>query len=268
MIRLWTDPLMACSLGWQRGDFIPVPSNMHLSTEAGKQVWAVIKALQTAGVTLEAACRMAGANPWSSSTFVTNVLRFFKENVTNANMRRMAWQALRNAGPEAAKAAARLGFAEAAAVASSSSVIPILIVLAILGGGAYMYSNWGKPSSDPIKAGPRGANDGRKGGPATYTPAPTARGDKYFIYAVQTSGLSFYVGRPKDVEGRPARSFADGGTSSDPVAFTKLVDTPFENSNAAIDYLKTRISGARHDYWKGKIVTFGGKEYRTVHVGL
>jgi hypothetical protein len=99
-------------------------------------------------------------------------------------------------------------------------------------------------------------------------PAPIGQHDKYYIYAVNTSGWSLYVGRPSDVEGRPAGTLTDGGTGDTPVEYKKLVNTAFDNSNAALAYLKTHISPGHESRWTGTWVKFEGAEYRTVHLGL
>jgi site-specific recombinase XerC len=97
---------------------------------------------------------------------------------------------------------------------------------------------------------------------------PIGQHDKYYIYAVNTSGWSLYVGRPSDVEGRPAGTLTDGGTGDTPVEYKKLVNTAFDNSDAALAYLKTHISPGHESRWTGTWVKFEGAEYRTVHLGL
>jgi hypothetical protein len=96
---------------------------------------------------------------------------------------------------------------------------------------------------------------------------PGQPGDKYYIYAVDTSGWSLYVGRPSDVEGRRSSSFADGGTGDQPIKFKKLVDTPFDSPEKAIEHIKAGMSTGHDSVWTGRWVKFGGEEYRTVHVG-
>lgn len=53
---------------------------------------------------------------------------------------------------------------------------------------------------------------------------PTQR---YYIYAVTTSGWSLLISRPAEVEGRPSNSFLDGGTGDAPVQWKKLVEKEF-----------------------------------------
>ena len=105
-------------------------------------------------------------------------------------------------------------------------------------------------------------------GPNAWAPAPKGQHDKYYIYAVNTSGWSLYVGRPSDVEGRPAGTLTDGGTGDTPVEYKKLVETAFDNSGAALAYIKAHISPGHESRWTGTWVKFEGAEYRTVHLGL
>jgi hypothetical protein len=70
------------------------------------------------------------------------------------------------------------------------------------------------------------------------------------------------------VEGRPARSFQDGGTGDQPIEYKKLVNQEFGNPSEAIAYLKARVSPGHQSVWTGTWLKFEGAEYRTVHVGL
>lgn len=142
------------------------------------------------------------------------------------------------------------------------------IVLVGAGLLAWLLSSMaGKMAADkPIQA----VSRTHKGGPnvATFDTKPQVQGDKYYIYAVNTSGWSFYIGRSTDVEGRAAKSFQDGGTGSQPIEYKKLVSKEFVSSSEATEYLKARVSPGHHSVWTGTWLKFEGAEYRTVHVGL
>ena len=97
---------------------------------------------------------------------------------------------------------------------------------------------------------------------------PGSDDTKYYIYAVNTSGWSLYIGRPADVEGRPSRSFTDGGTGDAPIEFEVLVGTPFNSAEEAKEYLRTRVTPGKESVWTGRWVKFEGGEYRALHVGL
>ena len=155
-----------------------------------------------------------------------------------------------------------------ATVLSWPAILALLAVLGAIGGGAYMYTNWGKPSVDPVRAG--SAMTKARNGPNVQPFAAKPRGpaDKYYIYAVNTSGWSFYIGRQADVEGRQAHSFLDGGTGTQPIEFKKLVNQQFDSSTAASEYLRKNVSPGKHSVWTGHWLKFGGSEYRNVHVGL
>ncbi|MFT3880560.1 MAG: hypothetical protein QM703_12965 [Gemmatales bacterium] len=144
----------------------------------------------------------------------------------------------------------------------------IAIVGAVAGGG-YMYHNWGKPSVEPVKAGPAMLGNHPKPTLPAAATRPANANDPYFIYAVNTSGWSYYIGRSADVEGRPARQFQDGGMGDQPVEFKKLVDKKFTNAAEAKAYLKARVTPGKQSVWTGTWMKFeGGEEYRMVHVGL
>ncbi|BCM89255.1 hypothetical protein IAD21_01100 [Abditibacteriota bacterium] len=96
---------------------------------------------------------------------------------------------------------------------------------------------------------------------------PTESGN-YYIYAINTSGWSFYIGQPSQVEGRAAKEFTDGGTGDQPIEFEKLVTTPFNSADEAKEYLKARVTPGKESVWTGRWYQFNGKEYRTVHVSF
>jgi nucleotide-binding universal stress UspA family protein len=178
--------------------------------------------------------------------------------------RRRAWQTVVQ---QSVKQVATRGVqATVSAVLGASMGFWILLLVgagAVLIGG-YMWAN--HMGDKPVKAGAgmSGLHPGR--GPNAWTPAPIGQHDKYYIYAVNTSGWSLYVGRPSDVEGRPAGTLTDGGTGDTPVEYKKLVETAFDNSDAALAYLKARISPGHESRWTGTWVKFEGAEYRTVHL--
>jgi hypothetical protein len=97
---------------------------------------------------------------------------------------------------------------------------------------------------------------------------PLRAADEYFLYAVNTSGWSFFVGRASDVENRPSNGFQDGGTGTQPVEYRKLLDKPFADPFAALSYLKLAAKPGKHSVWTGQWYQFNGEEFRGVHVGL
>jgi hypothetical protein len=121
----------------------------------------------------------------------------------------------------------------------------------------------------PIEAGPAMTRDPSQAGfsPVGFTPDEEAYTQRYFIYAVNTSGWSLYIARPAEVEGRPSHSFTDGGTTANPVEWKKLVDQPFYTETEARDHLKPLVSPSFDSRWTGHHVKFQGQDYRDVHVG-
>ena len=103
--------------------------------------------------------------------------------------------------------------------------------------------------------------------PIAFTPKDEAYTQRYFIYAVNTSGWSLYIARPAEVEGRPSHSFTDGGTSDKPVECKKLVDQPFYTEADALAYLKPLVTSSFDSHWTGHHIKFQGQDYRDVHVG-
>jgi hypothetical protein len=166
---------------------------------------------------------------------------------------------------EAVSAATEAGSSLLSSLAGLPGLILLALILTGLAAGYYWANHMG---DKPVKAGGAmsGLHPGR--GPNAWTPAPIGQHDKYYIYAVNTSGWSLYVGRPSDVEGRPAGTLTDGGTGDTPVEYKKLVNTAFDNSDAALAYLKAHISPGHESRWTGTWVKFEGAEYRTVHLGL
>ncbi|HQR08841.1 MAG TPA: hypothetical protein PLN21_18615 [Gemmatales bacterium] len=144
----------------------------------------------------------------------------------------------------------------------------VAIVGAVTGGG-YIYTNWGKPSVEPVKARPAMLGNHLKPTFPDTPVKPASSSDVYYIYAINTSGWSFYIGRPSDVEGRPGRQFQDGGTGEAPVEFKKLVDKKFNSASEAKAYLKARVTPGKQSVWTGTWMKFeGGEECRMVHVGF
>lgn len=157
----------------------------------------------------------------------------------------------------------------ATAAGTTLSLPGILAGIAVLGalaGGIYMAKNWGKPSVDPVNYGPAMTTARPASSVKNSTPDNMYVNGTYYIYAVNTSGWSFFIGQSKDVENRASKTFQDGGTGDQPVEFKKLVDKPFNSYAEARDYLKARVSGGKQSYWTGTWKKFEGGEYRTVHV--
>ncbi len=185
---------------------------------------------------------------------------------------------------ELATTAARLGVPLAEATTSYGSttaagagaaafgwpaILAGLAIFGAIGGSIYMAKNWGKPSVEPVRAGPAMLTPRPASTPPTSTRVPERKGDAYYLYVVNTSGWSYYIGRPEDVEGKASKSFQDGGTGDQPIQFRRLVETKFNSSNEAREYLKSHVSPGKQSVWTGKWLKFnGGEEFRTVHVGI
>lgn len=183
--------------------------------------------------------------------------RFLAKELGRESERRLAQQA-------AATAARRGGFALAA---SAPAVIAGILVVAAVGVGVTMAREWGKPSVEPVRAGTAMSKSRPSLPVPLHQSQPAAGGGAYFLYAVETSGWSFYIGRSADVEGRAAGSFPDGGHGKQPVAFKKLTSEPFATSGHAKAYLKSQVSPGKQSVWTGQWYKFKGEEYRSVHVG-
>lgn len=171
----------------------------------------------------------------------------------------VATQVLGGIGRVVTFGAAEGGVAVAAGVGAVAVIGIILTWLAASAAGTMAAD---KPI-DPVA--PRSAPTSPNVTP--FTPPPSKSNDMYYIYAVNTSGWSLYVGRTGDVEGRKASSFVDGGNGTALVEFKKVVAQPFETSDKAIAYLKANVSTGHHSRWTGTWVKLGGEEFRDVHVG-
>jgi hypothetical protein len=233
---------------------------------AQQQVLRVAGYIAREGLTLAEACVKEGLREaWSPRTFGINVKNLMGNPITR--------RVLGTAGRETLRTAVRTVGGEALAAASSvlgplagmTGIILLALVLAGLGAGWYWANHMG---DKPVKPGVAmsGTHPGR--GANAWAPAPIGQHDKYYIYAVNTSGWSLFVGRPSDVEGRPAGTLTDGGEGDTPVEYKKLVGTAFDNSDAALAYVKAHISAGHESRWSGTWVKFEGGEYRTVHLGL
>ena len=171
----------------------------------------------------------------------------------------------------AASGAASTGAAAAGTAIGWPAILAGIAILGAVAGGGYIYTQWGKPSVDPVMAGP--AMTAPRSRPGLPVPLggeqkPNDSGE-YYIYAVNTSGWSFYIGPPSEVVGRKGKSITDGGTSDTPIEYKKLVDKRFRSASEAEEYLKARVSPGKQSYWTGTWMKFeGGEEYRTLHVGL
>lgn len=141
-------------------------------------------------------------------------------------------------------------------------------ILGAITAGGWMYTNKDKPSVEPVKPGIRMFGPQMPRDLTNNASEPLRADDSYFLYAVNTSGWSFYVGRPSDVENKPSNGFADGGTSTQPVEYRKLLDKPFKDPFAAMSYLKLAATPGKHSVWTGQWYKFSGEEFRGVHVGL
>lgn len=149
------------------------------------------------------------------------------------------------------------------------AILAGIAIIGTVGGSIYMAKNWGKPDVEPVKAGIAMQHGRPQPTLPTHVTQHIGQRDVYYIYAVNTSGWSFYIGRPSDVEGRASGSFQDGGTGKQPVEFKKLVNQSFHNSSDAREYLKARVAPGKQSVWTGRWLKFeGGEEYRTLHVGL
>jgi hypothetical protein len=230
------------------------------------QVLKVAQHIVKEGLTVAQACLKEGIKrAWSDRTFGINVKNLMNNPVTRSVLGQAGRETLRTAvrtigGDALAAAGSSLSF-----LAGLPGLILLAVILAGLGAGWYWANHMG---DKPVKPGVAmsGTHPGR--GPNAWAPAPIGQHDKYYIYAVNTSGWSLFVGRPSDVEGRPAGTLTDGGEGDTPVEYKKLVGTAFDNSDAALAYVKAHISPGHESRWTGTWVKFEGGEYRTVHLGL
>ena len=143
-----------------------------------------------------------------------------------------------------------------------------IAILGAISGGAWMYTNKDKPSVEPVKPGARMFGPHQPRELANNGSEPLRATDEYFLYAINTSGWSFYVGRPSDVENKPANGFKDGGTGTQPVEYRKLLDKPFKDPFAAMSYLKLAAKPSKQSVWTGQWYQFSGEEFRGLHVGM
>lgn len=215
-----------------------------------------------------------------------NITQLRYATMGSAKVIEAAYTAELAAEAELATAAARIGVPVADAIASATTtagsaagtgaavagtafgwpaILAGIAILGAVGSGVYMAKNWGRPSVEPVRFG-AAAGLARPAARGNSTPDNIYLSGSFYIYAVNTSGWSFYIGEEKDVKNKPSRSFTDGGTSDQPIEFKKLVEKPFNSYVEARDYLKTRVTPGKQSYWTGTWKKFDGGEYRTVHV--
>jgi hypothetical protein len=91
--------------------------------------------------------------------------------------------------------------------------------------------------------------------------------NKFYVYAIDTSGWSLWVDRPDAVAKLQAgRGLTDSGLGPGIVISKKLSSKGFLVKEECIAYLKTRVTLGKYSRWTGQWVKFKGEEYRTVHL--
>lgn len=148
------------------------------------------------------------------------------------------------------------------------AVLAGIAILGAISAGTYMYTNKDKPSVDPVRQGPRMFGPQLPRELPNNGSEPLRATDEYYLYAINTSGWSFYIGRPSDVENKPSNGFTDGGTGTQPVEYRKLLDKPFKDPFAAMSYLKMAATPGKQSVWTGQWYKFSGEEFRGLHVGM
>lgn len=162
---------------------------------------------------------------------------------------------------QSARVALRGGGRAGFTLLSWPAVIATILIIGAISGGVYMYHNWGKPSQEPIAAGPAmnrsadqiatqsalnaTANASSSSGQATVT---TGTGP-YYIYSLNLSGPNIYIGTQANIQ-VPACNFTDGGTCSpgDPnVTVLATLGGPYDTNDQAVTAycgMVTNIHGA------------------------
>ncbi len=241
---------------------------MSWLSPADQQVVQVAKLIANKGLSFIEACTQAGVQ-WSPKTFGTNVNRLLTNpalrNALGSGARQVLSNSVRAVGGEALAAVGANALAGGATLIAGISTAALLTGAAVLVGAGLAVGYVWSQGDAPVLAGPNSSGVHVQN-VQPFDADPSQRGDVYYIWSVQTSGASLYIGRTNDVVGRKASSFPDGGTGDNPVDWKKLVETPFKTADEARAYLKANVSTGHHSVWTGQWVKFQGVEYRTVHV--
>lgn len=189
-------------------------------------------------------------------------------NARLANVTRLISPAAREAATRSAGQIGKRAIGGAFGALSWPAWLAGVAILGAITAGGWMYTNKDKPSVEPVKPGARMFGPQMPRELPNNGSEPLRASDEFFLYVVNTSGWSFYIGRPSDVENKPANGFQDGGTGTQPVEYRKLLDKPFKDPDAARSYLKLAATPGKHSYWTGQWYKFGSEEYRGLHVGM
>lgn len=128
--------------------------------------------------------------------------RYLAQKLKDDSERKFAEIAAR----QGAKQGARQGLA---LLPSVPAIIAGLLVVLAIGAGVYMYTNWGKPESEPIQFGP--AID-KPRGERVSEPGPGTGSDPYAVFLITNlAGGSIWVGQESTLKSKPLCQFRGGG---------------------------------------------------------
>lgn len=140
------------------------------------------------------------------------------------------------------------------------AMLSLLAILAAIGVGAYMYTNWGRPSSMPVQPG------ARMNQPAStpVTGPGAVAGLKYAVFLLpDNSGGTIYIGQESVLQTLRTCDLPNGGLCDDPnktyplVRYTKL-SADFDTADEA--YAAACQAGPiKSGYWGNKLVAYGGE---------
>jgi hypothetical protein len=185
-----------------------------------------------------------------------------------ANAARYLSPSAREAAKQGAKQLGKRAIGGAFGALSWPAWLAGVAILGAITAGGWMYTNKDKPSVDPVKPGARMFGPQMPRDLPTGESEPLRATDEFYLYAINTSGWSFYIARPSDIENKPSNGFTDGGTSTQPMEYRKLLDKAFKDPDAARSYLKLAATPGKHSVWTGQWYKFSGEEFRGLHVGL
>ncbi|MEN9327977.1 MAG: hypothetical protein RI947_785 [Candidatus Parcubacteria bacterium] len=140
------------------------------------------------------------------------------------------------------------------------AILALIAVLVAISGGAYLYTNWGKPSVMSILPG------WRMGLPkATPVTGPgSVEGQRYAVFLLpDNSGGTIYIGQEETLKSVRGCDTPNGGVCDDPnktyppVRYQK-VSADFDTSEEAFA-AACQAGTVKPGYWGQKLVAFGGE---------
>lgn len=195
---------------------------MYYMSQADQQVWRVAKLIKDGVPFLEA--MSAESVQWSEAQFGRNVARILTNEAYKKSLgaaaRATLSQAVRVVGGEAVVAA---GPALMAAASTGMLILGGLLIIGAIVAGAWMYANWGKPSSEPVQAGPA---MNRNPPVMVNAPVSSAADEKFAVWIIYISGETLYIGQESTLKSRPACQYPGGGLCGEgenpPPSYSKL----------------------------------------------